>query len=126
MITIRRVLFLVLGLALSMSVAPSVQAADLVEASPAATDCLVEGPVDLRIIGTERMGSVDGWIGSHRFYGRINNGRLSGTVGPISFYNLFVDTISREDVMISGWIGQTRVSWRSFGRWISAGSVCLN
>ena len=88
-------------------------------------NCVVEGTVDLRVQGTDQFGSVSGWIGTQSFYGRISAGRLNGDVGPF-MVSLFVDRVSREDLMISGWIGNTYVSWRSFGNWINAGYACLN
>jgi hypothetical protein len=89
-------------------------------------NCLVEGDVNLTINGSETFGSISGWIGQTNFYGRVHMGRVDGNLGSISFMNLFLNTINRGDFQLSGWIGNTSVSWRSFGSWINAGYVCLN
>ena len=96
-------------------------------AQPAQADsgCTVEGTVDLRIQGTDQFGSISGWIGTHTFYGRVHAGRLNGDVGPF-MVSVFLDRISSGEYMISGWIGNTYVSWHSFGDWFNAGYVCLN
>ena len=118
----RFVLLAVLAIfAAGIADAPSAQAQP-----PATNSCIVEGNVNLTITGSDRVGSISGWIGQTNFYGRISMGRVDGNIGAINFMNLFIDSVSREDFQLSGWIGSTYVSWRSFGGWINAGYVCLN
>jgi hypothetical protein len=90
------------------------------------TSCLVEGRVDLTINGSDRFGSISGWIGQTNFYGRISMGRVEGNLGTINFINLFIDSVNRQDFQLSGWIGNTYVNWRSLGAWFNPGYACLN
>jgi hypothetical protein len=93
---------------------------------PETNSCIVEGNVNLTINGSDQFGSISGWIGQTNFYGRISMGRVDGNLGAINFMNLFIDSVNRQDFQLSGWIGNTYVSWRSFGTWFNSGYVCLN
>lgn len=87
--------------------------------------CLMEGSFRLRISGSVDSGWLSGNIGNQSVDWRISFGRVSARAGGrIESLDIRPLPYSSE-LEISGWIGSTRISWRSFAGMFTGYQPCI-
>jgi len=88
-------------------------------------DCLMEGSYRLRISGSIDSGWLYGNIGNQSVDWRIAFGRVSARAGG-RYESLDIRAIPySNELEVSGWIGATRVSWRSFAGMFTGYQPCI-
>jgi hypothetical protein len=88
-------------------------------------NCLLEGALRLRVMGSPNSGWLTGTIGNQSVHWNISFGRVSAYVGG-RFSTLNLQAIAPgSDLEIWGWLGSSMVRWRSFGGYFSGYQACI-
>ena len=88
-------------------------------------DCLLEGSLRLRLMGSPDSGWLTGTIGNQSVHWNVSLGRVSAQLGG-RFSTLQMRLLPPgRNIEISGWLGSTPVRWRSFGGYFSGYQSCI-
>jgi hypothetical protein len=88
-------------------------------------NCLLEGALRLRLVGSPESGWLSGSIGNQSVQWNVSFGRVNAYVGG-RYSTLQMQILpSGRDLEVWGWLGSTSVRWRSFGAHFSGYQGCI-